>query len=301
MDSIDRIRAFNRFYTRQLGLFQKSYLEPGMSLLDARVLFELGQGGPLAARDLMQGLDVDEGQLSRALKGLEGKGWIARAPSETDARRRPIALSEAGQAKLAGLIRRARQAVAGGLDHLSAEDIAGLAQALDTAQAMMADSRPDVALRDLQTGDAGWLIQRHAELYARDEGFDASFEPLVAQILADYLRARDPGCERAWIACRGEERLGSIFCVRGAAPGAAKLRLFLLEPKARGLGLGQRLLSACLAYAREKGYEKLGLWTHESHRAACALYAKNGFTLVDARPVHNFGRDLVEQSWEIEF
>lgn len=158
----------------------------------------------------------------------------------------------------------------------------------------------DVTFSDLQIGDAGWLIQRHAELYARDEGFDATFEALVAEILAAYIRDHDPSCERAWIARLGEERLGSIFCVREGAPGVAKLRLFLLEPKARGLGLGQRLLQMCMAYARACGYRRLVLWTHESHEAACALYRRHGFRLTEAKPAFSFGRQLVEQSWEID-
>lgn len=157
-----------------------------------------------------------------------------------------------------------------------------------------------IAFRDLRVGDAGWLIQRHAELYAAEEGFDASFEALVAEILADYIRNRDPSCERAWIAHRGAERLGSIFCVREGTPGIAKLRLFLLEPSARGLGLGHRMLNMCTRYARDVHYRKMVLWTHESHHAACALYAAHGFRLTASEPVHSFGRDLVEQSWEID-
>lgn len=155
----------------------------------------------------------------------------------------------------------------------------------------------NVALTGLRPGDAGWLIQQHAELYARDEGFDANFEPLVARILADFLETHDPGCERGWIARRGEQRLGSIFCVKGPEPGQAKLRLFLLRPEARGLGLGQRLLEACMEFAREARYRQMVLWTHESHRAACALYEKNGFTCTMSKPVHSFGVDLVEQEW----
>lgn len=160
---------------------------------------------------------------------------------------------------------------------------------------------PDtVELRDLAIGDAGWLIQRHAELYARDEGFDASFEALVAEILAGFIRNRDPATERAFIVVSGNTRLGSIFCVRSGTPGIAKLRLFLLEPEARGLGLGRRLLAACLGFAREAGYTALELWTHESHRAACALYEKAGFRCTGSRPVRSFGVNLVEQSWEID-
>ncbi|UYV39508.1 GNAT family N-acetyltransferase [Rhodobacteraceae bacterium D3-12] len=155
-----------------------------------------------------------------------------------------------------------------------------------------------VTLRDLEIGDAGWLIEQHGVLYARDDGFDKTFEALVAEILADYIRNHDPTCERAWIAEQGGVRLGSIFCVR-LDDQTAKLRLFLLTPDARGKGLGKHLLSTCLDYARAHGYTRLHLWTHESHSAACALYAAFGFSLVSCKPVRSFGVDLVEQSWEI--
>ena len=167
--------------------------------------------------------------------------------------------------------------------------------------AHMTRAPTSVTLRDLAIGDAGWLIQRHAELYAADEGLDATFEPLVAEILADFLRNRDPAAERAFIAVdQDNQRLGSVFCVQSGETGIAKLRLFLLEPAARGLGLGQRLLDACLGFARETGYRKMRLWTHESHTAACALYAKNGFVCTASEPVRSFGVDLVEQTWEID-
>lgn len=161
------------------------------------------------------------------------------------------------------------------------------------------DIDPDtIRLRDLRIGDAGWLIQQHGELYARDEGFDASFEALVAEILADFIRNRDPACERAWIAETDGQRLGSIFCVRSGDPGIAKLRLFLLIPAARGLGLGQRLLSECIDFARSTGNHTLRLWTHQSHRAACALYQRSGFVCTKSEPVTSFGVPLVEQTWE---
>ncbi len=156
----------------------------------------------------------------------------------------------------------------------------------------------DIILDTLKIGDAGWLIQQHAELYAAEEGFDHSFEPLVAEILADFIRHHDPTCERAWIARRGTQRLGSIFCVR-LDETTAKLRLFLLVPEARGTGLGKRLLSQCIDYARATGYRQMQLWTHESHRSACALYQSHGFELVDSHPVHSFGVDLIEQTWRL--
>jgi GNAT superfamily N-acetyltransferase len=158
-------------------------------------------------------------------------------------------------------------------------------------------SASDVVLDTLRIGDIGWLIQRHGELYAQAEGFDASFEPLVARILADFAETRDPACERGWIARAGDRRIGSIFCVKGPEPGLAKLRLFFVEPEVRGLGVGQRLLGACMGYARQVGYHRMALWTHESHRAACALYARVGFDCARSEPVRSFGVDLVEQEW----
>lgn len=155
-----------------------------------------------------------------------------------------------------------------------------------------------VMVDSLRVGDAGWLIMRHAELYASDEGFDEAFEPLVARILANFLEKHDPSRERGWIARAGSTRLGSIFCVQGPEPDTAKLRLFLLEPRARGVGLGRRLLDACVSFAREAGYRQMVLWTHESHTAACALYARSGFVCVRSKPVYSFGQDLIEQKWE---
>ncbi|MBW6507069.1 MAG: GNAT family N-acetyltransferase [Rhodobacteraceae bacterium] len=159
----------------------------------------------------------------------------------------------------------------------------------------MADT---IDLRDLAPGDAGWVISRHGALYALEAGFDASFEALVAEIVADFLRRGDPMRERGWIAWQGGQRVGCIFCVR-VSDEVAKLRLFLLEPELRGRGIGRLLLTTVLDFARARGYRRLTLWTHESHRAACALYAAAGFTLTSARPVHNYGHDLVEQEWQI--
>ena len=156
----------------------------------------------------------------------------------------------------------------------------------------------DTTIRPFRPDDAPWVITRHGALYGLEAGFDASFETLVAQIVADFVDTHDPTCERGWIAEGQGRRLGSVFCVR-LADDTAKLRLFLLEPEARGLGLGRALLDTCLSFARDTGYARLRLWTHESHRAACALYRANGFTCLSSRPVRSFGQDLVEQSWEI--
>lgn len=300
-NAIDRIRGFNRFYTRQLGLLQQNFLDSGLTLTEARVVFDIGAAQGISARQLANDLAVDEGQLSRLLKGLQQQGWIVRNRSAKDARRSEISLTDRGRAQWQGLVDRSRRAIAQQLGHLSAPAVDKLAEDMSRiATAMSPDPRP-VTLRDIEHGDTGWLIQRHGELYARDEGFDLSFEALVAETLADFLRRRDPSRERAFIACHGTQRLGSVFCVAGGAPGVAKLRLFLLEPAARGQGLGHRMLTSCTDFARAVGYRKMVLWTHESHRAACALYAKHGFHLRDSRSVHSFGQNLVEQSWEIVF
>ncbi len=156
----------------------------------------------------------------------------------------------------------------------------------------------DIAFRDLEPGDAGWVLDRHGALYARDEGYDATFEALVAEILADFLRNRDPALARGWIAHAGEARLGCVFVVP-AASGAAKLRLFLVDPAARGQGLGARLLAQAMAWAKAQGYATMELWTHESHRAACALYARSGWRMVRSEPARAFGVDVVDQFWEI--
>lgn len=164
----------------------------------------------------------------------------------------------------------------------------------------MAPDPEQVELRAFGAGDAPWLVQRHADLYRENDGFDETFGALVAGIVEAFLADHDPATERGWVACAGDRRLGSIFCIQSGEPGVAKLRLFLLEPDARGLGLGRRLLETCLGFARQRGYASLRLWTHESHRAACALYAKNGFALVRSEPKTSFGVPVVEQEWELD-
>lgn len=157
----------------------------------------------------------------------------------------------------------------------------------------------EIEIRDLATGDAGWVLMRHGELYAADEGYDLQFEAVVAGILAGFIENRVVGRERAFIAWRGGKRVGSVFCVEGSAPDMAKLRLFLLEPEARGLGLGKRLLSECMGWAKAQGYARMELWTHESHRAACALYAAAGWQMIRSEPAEAFGQQVVDQFWEV--
>jgi DNA-binding MarR family transcriptional regulator/RimJ/RimL family protein N-acetyltransferase len=295
MDPIDRLRAFNRFYTRRLGLLDRSYLGSGLVLTEVRVLYELAHHPGQTARRLASGLGLDEGYLSRLLKRFGQKGWLARRPDPADARARTLALTEAGLRAFQPLEARSRAEVGAMIAGLPAGGQEALAAAAEAMQAALDPGEP--VLRDLRPGDAGWLIGQHGALYARDEGYDVSFEALVAEILAAFLRGHDPARERGWIAEAGGRRLGSIFCVR-LSDEVAKLRLFLLVPEVRGRGLGQRLLDTCTDFARAAGYRKMTLWTHESHRAACALYAKNGWQKLSEVPTHSFGQDVVEQEWE---
>ncbi|RVT84070.1 GNAT family N-acetyltransferase [Rhodobacteraceae bacterium CCMM004] len=299
MDDIDRIRRFNRTYTTRLGLLDRGFLGSDLPIGALRILFDLDVG-ETTARTMARALGLDEGYVSRLLARLERAGWVERRRDPSDRRIRRVALTPAGAAARTDLVARARGAVAEMTAPLGAPGTAALADAMDRVTALLTPPDPAaVTLRPLASGDAGWLIERHAVLYSRDEGFDTSFEVLVARILADFLEDHDPACEAGWIADAGGRRMGSIFCVESGVPGTAKLRLFQLEPEARGLGLGRRMLTHCMGFARDAGYTRMTLWTHESHRAACALYAATGFALTDSRPVRSFGRDLVEQEWQI--
>lgn len=298
MDAIDTIRAFDRVTLARVGRIEKAWRAEGVSLAEARVLVEIERSGPVPARVLGTALGLDEGYLSRLLGRLARRGLVVREVGCSDRRARPVRLSPEGAGLAARLREVSRSGVAAWFDGGPPGAPDRVANLLRAVEAEIAGATTEeVALTPLRTGDIGWLVQQHAEAYARDEGFDATFEPLVARILADFGADHDPTFERGWIARRGERRLGSIFCVKGPEPGVAKLRLFYLVPEARGLGLGRRLLETCLSFARQAGYRKMTLWTHESHRAACALYARSGFALTRSTPVRSFGVDLVEQEW----
>lgn len=300
LDEIDRIRAFNRFYTGRLGLLNRSYLESGLPLAEVRVLYELAESGPATARALAQGLGLDEGYLSRIVRRFRDRGWLTRQPDPTDARQQLLSLTPAGETAFGPLRARSRADVAERIANLDPAGRAALCRALEAAEHVL-ERAPlsEPVLRDLKPGDAGWIISRHGALYARDEGFDHSFEALVAEILAAFLRDHDPERERGWIAEAEGRRLGSIFVVR-LDEETAKLRLFLVEPEARGTGLAKRMLTTCMDWSRASGYRRMTLWTHESHRAACALYERMGFRLTAAQATRSFGQDVVEQTWEID-
>jgi GNAT superfamily N-acetyltransferase/DNA-binding MarR family transcriptional regulator len=289
MDAIDRIRDFNRFYTRALGLTGRSYLQSGRTLAEVRLIHEIGATAPVTARVLSQALGIDEAQVSRMVARLEREGLVRKVP---EGRQAQLSLTPQGAATLEGFSAQSRAALAALVPEARRQ---ALAEALRVARGLIDPAEP--VIRRLAPGDAGWIISTHGALYARDEGYDLSFEALVARILADFLDRADPR-EAAWIAEGGGQRLGTISCMR-ENDDTARLRLFILVPEARGLGLGQRLHDTCLEFARRQGYRRMVLWTHESHRAACALYAKNGWHLVRSQTGQAYGQDVVDQDWEI--
>jgi len=297
------VRRFNRFFTRRIGVLREGLLHSPYSLAEARVLVEVSRGGA-AATDLSRELGLDPGHLSRILAGLERQGLLDRVRSEADGRRRLLSLTPEGEAAVGLLDERSREEVAEMLGGLSNHERRRLLDAMQTIQDIFGEtsgrfkfSEP-FFLRQHEPGDLGWVIHRHGALYAREYGWDEQFETLVARIVADFAEGYDPARERAWISEMGHEIVGCVFLVKETDE-VAKLRLLLVEPEARGLGLGERLVQECIRFARRAGYKKLTLWTNDVLHAARHIYQKQGFRLVDEERHHSFGHDLVGQNWEL--
>ena len=299
---IDAVRAFNRFYTRQIGLLDEGLLKSAFSLTEARVLYELANRDGLVASDLVRDLGLDPGYVSRLLKKFEERGLVEREATEADARRASIALTSAGRDAFAPLNRDSHDQVAALLDRLPASEQDRLVKSMRTVQALLGESaEPKIPylLRPLQVGDIGWITRRQGMLYAQDYGWDETYEALVAEILAAFVKSFDPKWERGWIAERDGEVVGSVFVVR-KSPEVAKLRLLYVEPSARGLGIGKRLVEECIGFARAKGYKTLTLWTNDILAAARHIYQVAGFKLIEEEPHHSFGKDLVGQNWDLD-
>ena len=300
-ETVDAVRRFNRFYTRRIGVLDEHLLESPYSLAEARLLYELAHRDGLSAADLAHDLGIDPGYLSRTLRKLEKAGLIARAPDGADARRSRIALTEAGRAAQAPLEGQSNTAVAGMIAPLSAHDRTRLVAALGAAENLLSDAPPEkpaLVLRRHQPGDIGWIVHRQGKLYAQEYGWDETYEGLVAEILAAFVKNFDAQRERAWIAEMAGEIVGSIFLVR-QDDAVAKLRLLYVEPAARGLGIGARLVDEVIAFARLKGYRTLTLWTNDILASARRLYEAAGFRLVSQGRHRSFGKDLVGQTWEL--
>lgn len=294
---VKAVRAFNRFYTQRIGVL-KRYLDTDFTLTEVRVLYELAHRPPLTATELVRDLELDAGYLSRILRRFETQGWLHRTPSPQDGRQSLLQLTEAGYATFAPLQQKSRDETAKLLATVPAPARGRLIQALDTVHRLLeppADRQ--VVLRDPRPGDLGWVVQMHGEIYAREFGYTSEFEALVAEVAAKFLREFDPEWEKGWIAEVDGRRMGSVFVVRQSKT-VAKLRLLILRPEARGLGLGGRLTDECIAFAKAKGYRKMTLWTQSHLEAARGIYQSRGFQLVESQPNPAFGQDLVSEVWE---
>jgi DNA-binding MarR family transcriptional regulator/GNAT superfamily N-acetyltransferase len=309
--SVAEVRAFNRFYTGVIGVLDRGYLDSPYSLTEVRVLFELAQEdstqsdsarqGCTEVADLRRTLGLDAGYLSRMLTRFASDGLVAKEPSPSDGRRQVIRLTEQGRAAFARLDERSSKEIAALLTPVTEDDRHKLVAAMGTIREVLeqAPRSARYVLRPPRPGDLGWVLHRHGVRYAEEHGFDETFEALVAQVVADYAAHHDPAREAAWIAEVDGEPVGSILCVRDDDT-TAKLRLLLLEPAARGSGIGSALVEECVRFARNAGYARMTLWTVDELHAARRIYQKAGFELAEEEPEHLFGRDLVGQTWSLD-
>ena len=299
---VSDVRSFNRFYTRQIGVLEEGLLHSPFSHTEARVLFEVAHREQPEAGELARDLGLDPGYLSRVLRGFHRRRLIGSRPVAGDRRRRRLELTPEGRAAFAELDRRSRADVGAMLRRLPSDDQARLVDAMRTVEALLgapAALPAPVRLRDPHPGDLGWVVQRHGVLYAAEYGWDQRFEALVADVVASFVEHYDQRWERCWIAERGGAPVGSVFLVRQSEE-LAKLRLLLVEPEARGLGVGTRLVDECIRFAREAGYRRITLWTNDVLHAARRIYQAAGFRLVECAPHRRFGTDLVGETWELE-
>lgn len=302
-ERISTVRSFNRFFTRKIGVLREGLLHTPYTLTEARILFEIAHSEQLTATQLCRELGLDAGYLSRILTRLEGQGLVAKVPSEIDGRQRLLSLTPLGKAAFAVLDQRSSDEVSEMLNELTEEEQQRLLKAMLTIQNILQKgkgfkfSEPFV-IRQPDPGDMGWVVHLHGLLYSREYGWDERFEALVAQIVADFVNHYNPARERCWIAEMSGEIVGSVFVVQ-ADNTTAKLRLLLVKPEARGLGLGTRLVEECIRFSRRCGYQKLILWTNSVLEEARHIYQKTGFNLVEQEEHHSFGKDLTGETWEL--
>lgn len=299
---VENVRRFNRFYTRYVGALQKNFLESPFSLVEGRVLFELARKGQLTATEIGKELALDNGYLSRILQSFAQRGLLHRKRSNADARQSLLSLTAKGREAFALLDRRQHDETASILSELSDEEQERLCGAMRSIEEILGgqskSEQPYVLRTTLRPGDIGWVVARHGVLYNREYGWDEQCEVLIAQIATDFVDNFDPKRERCWIAERDGTNIGCVFLVKKSAT-VAQLRLLLVEPSARGLGLGKRLVRECIEFARQAGYRKIILWTNDVLQAARHVYEQAGFELVKEERHLSFGKDLVGQSWEL--
>jgi DNA-binding MarR family transcriptional regulator/GNAT superfamily N-acetyltransferase len=296
-----RLRHFNRFYTARIGVLDRDLLGSGWSLSEARVLYELASHEELTASELMQSLSMDAGYLSRMLKRFEKSGLIEKRVSEADRRSSHIALTDKGRKRFAVLDRLSQKAAESLLEPVPGRERGDLLDALnlvETALQQQGREQP-VTFRQHRVGDMGWIVHRQAVLYAQEYGWDNSYEALISEITAKFIRDYDAEREMCLVAERAGEIVGSVFIVKESET-VARLRLLYLEPAVRGQGVGRRLVDEAVRFTRDKGYERLELWTNSILTAARRIYEHAGFKLASEEPHHSFGKDLVGQYWALE-
>jgi len=298
---IASIRSFNRFYTRKIGVIEPKLLDSPWSLQEARIIYEIAQRRTCTATDLVREVGLDAGYVSRTLQALQRRQIISRKPSKDDGRVSEIVLTAKGKAAFAELDTRSRGDIAALLDRLSDNERSILINAMAAIEQALEPRRQRIGyrLRTHRPGDIGWVISRHGAVYAQEFGWDIGFEALVAEIAAQFVKNYDPVCEHCWIAEINGEPVGSIFLVK-ASNEVAKIRLLLVENKARGLGIGRALVDECIRFAKSAGYASITLWTQSILLAARGIYQHAGFRLVKEEKHHSFGADLVGEIWELK-
>ncbi|MQA93251.1 MAG: GNAT family N-acetyltransferase [Streptosporangiales bacterium] len=298
-ERIAEVRAFNRFYTAIIGLLDEGYLDSAHSLSEVRVLFELGRRPETEVVALRRDLGLDAGYLSRMLARLGSAGLVERTRSARDARRQLVRLTARGRAEQRELDRRSAAGIAELMGRLDDAEQERLVEAMGTIHGLLGEGRRSFRLRPATDADLDWVVRRHGSLYAEEYGWDSSFEELVGDIVKAYAADHDPDREGAWIAEADgvDGPVGCVFCVR-ADDRTAKLRLLLVDPAARGLGVGAALVDECLAFASKAGYERITLWTNDVLTSARRIYERAGFTLRDSEPHHSFGHSLTGQTWD---
>ena len=299
---ISAVRAFNRFYTRKLGVLDQQLLKSPFSLSEARVLYEIANRENPTAKEIGIELGLDPGYLSRIIQNFDDSGLITRTPLASDRRQHQLSLSAKGRQAFARLNRSSQDEVAAMLASLpdgGRDRLIGAMAVIENLLGTSGQPLPPAILRGPRPGDMGWVVQSHGSLYAREYGFDSSFESLVAEISAKFLASFDASRERCWIAELDGAQVGSVFLVRHSDD-VAKLRLLLVDPAGRGQGLGQRLVAECVTFARQCGYRKITLWTQSILVAARRIYQDTGFVLVGSEPHRSFGQSLIGETWELE-
>ena len=300
------VRRFNRFYTRQIGALRKNFLDSPYSLGEARVLYEIGNGNARTATEIGRSLDLDAGYLSRVLRDFEKRALIRRETSERDARQSHLTLAPRGRKAFALLNRLSQHDIGAMLGKLAPARQTQLIAAMNLIEQLLGgedelkpSERRDYIVREPRPGDFGWIVKRNAEIYADEYGWTAPFEGVCSQIVADFVNKFDPKRERCWIAEMKGENVGSIMLAKDDDD-TARIRLLLLDPKARGLGIGTRLVDECIRFARRAGYKKITLWTHSVLTAARHIYQKAGFRLMRTERHRSWGRPVVSEHWDLE-